>query len=221
MAKSIKFKDDVYLDTNSIMHNRKILKDIIYPVGSIYLSVNSTNPSTYFGGTWVQLKDRFLIGVGNTYKTVNATGGASSITLAVANLPSHNHSVGAHSHGLNNHTHTYSRSNDNTNSHTLTIEQMPSHNHIQWDLSWTSAGGWLHYHEGTNYGSSTAHSTKTNSTGGGQGHTHGIERSNQKTGSSSGNTANSSSFNSGSTGSGTAFNIIPPYLAVYMWKRTA
>ena len=65
MVKSIKFKDDVYLDTNSIMHNHKILKDIIYPVGSIYLSVTSINPSTYFGGTWVQLKDRFLIGVGD------------------------------------------------------------------------------------------------------------------------------------------------------------
>ena len=41
------------------------------------------------------------------------------------------------------------------------------------------------------------------------------------TGGASGNTANSSAFNSGSTGSGTAINNMPPYLAVYMWERVA
>ena len=39
------------------------LIDYIYPVGSIYMSVNSTNPQILFGGTWSQLKDRFLLGV--------------------------------------------------------------------------------------------------------------------------------------------------------------
>ena len=42
----------------------KTLLDMIHPVGSIYLSVNATSPATLFGGTWVQLKDRFLLGVG-------------------------------------------------------------------------------------------------------------------------------------------------------------
>lgn len=50
------------------------LVNIIYPVGSIYMSVNNTNPSTLFGGTWQQLEDRFLLGAGTTY-TAGNTGG--------------------------------------------------------------------------------------------------------------------------------------------------
>lgn len=48
--------------------------NLVYPVGSIYMSVNNTNPSTLFGGTWVQLKDKFLLGAGDTYSN-GATGG--------------------------------------------------------------------------------------------------------------------------------------------------
>ena len=64
----------------------KINVDLIYPIGSIYMSVNSTNPSTLFGGTWEQLKDRFLLGAGNTYNN-GATGGESSHTLTKGELP--------------------------------------------------------------------------------------------------------------------------------------
>ena len=35
--------------------NYKELLNIVYPVGSIYISVNNINPSQLFGGTWVQL----------------------------------------------------------------------------------------------------------------------------------------------------------------------
>lgn len=49
----------------------------IYPVGSIYMSMNSTSPATLFGGSWVQLKDRFLIGAGNTYYAGGQGGNAS------------------------------------------------------------------------------------------------------------------------------------------------
>ena len=78
-------------DTNSVFY--KLMK-LIYPVGSLYWSANSTDPSTLFGGTWTQIKDKFVLACGDTYSTVGATGGASSVTLTVNNLPSHNHSIG-------------------------------------------------------------------------------------------------------------------------------
>ena len=64
--------------------------DNIYPVGSIYMSVNSTNPSLLFGGTWELLKDRFLLGAGGTYG-VGATGGEVTHKLTKKEMPSHMH----------------------------------------------------------------------------------------------------------------------------------
>lgn len=49
----------------------------LYPVGAVYISVNSTSPASLFGGTWEQLKDRFLLGAGGSY-TANNTGGSAS-----------------------------------------------------------------------------------------------------------------------------------------------
>ena len=49
----------------------------VYPIGSIYMSVNSTSPSTLFGGSWTQLKNQFLVGAGGTY-SVKSGGGTTS-----------------------------------------------------------------------------------------------------------------------------------------------
>jgi hypothetical protein len=68
-----------------------------YPVGSIYISVNSTNPSQLFGGTWVAFASgRTLVGVdaGQTeFDTVEETGGAKSKTLIAAEMPAHTHTI--------------------------------------------------------------------------------------------------------------------------------
>ena len=61
-----------------------------YPIGSIYMSVNSTSPETLFGGTWEALEDRFLLGAGSTY-TAGTTGGEATHTLTVDEMPSHTH----------------------------------------------------------------------------------------------------------------------------------
>jgi hypothetical protein len=63
----------------------------IYPVGSIYISTVSTSPKVLFGvGEWEQIKDRFLLGAGDTYNA-GATGGEASVTLTRAQMPEHNH----------------------------------------------------------------------------------------------------------------------------------
>lgn len=71
MSKSIQMKD---------RNNEKMYPHPYYPVGSIYLSVNNTNPSTWFGGTWEQIaKGRTLVGVDtndNDFNTVKKTGGS-------------------------------------------------------------------------------------------------------------------------------------------------
>lgn len=59
----------------------KINVDLIYPIGSIYMSVNSTNPSNYFGGTWEQLKDRFLLGAGDIYVNGDIGGRSNANTM--------------------------------------------------------------------------------------------------------------------------------------------
>lgn len=99
----------------------KLLKDYIkslvgemYPVGSIYMSVKNTNPSTYFGGTWVAWgAGRVPVGVNTSdsnFSIVEKTGGASTVKLTASQIPSHSHakgtlaaaSGGSHSHNLQN-----------------------------------------------------------------------------------------------------------------------
>ena len=73
----------------------KSFLDAVYPVGSIYMSVKSTNPGTLFGGTWVAIaQGRCLVGVNtsdNDFKTPEKTGGEKTHTLTVSEMPSHNH----------------------------------------------------------------------------------------------------------------------------------
>lgn len=66
------------------------LLDAIYPVGSIYQSVNSTSPATLFGGTWERIEDKFLLAAGDIY-AVGTTGGEATHTLTVSEMPKHNH----------------------------------------------------------------------------------------------------------------------------------
>lgn len=113
-----------------------------YPVGSIYMSVNSTSPSTLFGGTWQRIQDRFLIAAGSTYKA-GGTGGEAT--------------------------------------HVLTVNEMPAHSHGLYASDMTGTGGNVF-----RYGEYSQRTVQSKSTGGGAAH-----------------------------------NNMPPYLAVYVWKRTA
>ena len=73
------------------VYNLGIL-DIVYPVGSIYMSVNNVEPFTLFGGAWERLKDTFLLAAGDTH-AAGETGGEETHTLTVDELAKHRHGV--------------------------------------------------------------------------------------------------------------------------------
>ena len=107
----------------------KALIDLFYPVGSIYTSVNSTDPKYIFGGEWTQIVDRFLY-CSNSSEQV---GGSKTIT--VDNLPAHGHNIsantssdGAHTHSVSantslagSHSHTYSGNTSSAGNHSHTF----------------------------------------------------------------------------------------------------
>lgn len=63
-----------------------------YPVGSIYMSTSSTSPASFIGGTWEQIKDKFLLAAGDTY-AAGGTGGESTHILTINEIPLHKHDV--------------------------------------------------------------------------------------------------------------------------------
>lgn len=73
----------------------KTLLDFVYPIGSIYLSISSTNPGTLIGGTWVSWgAGRVPVGVDindSDFNVVEKIGGEKKHTMTIAEMPSHSH----------------------------------------------------------------------------------------------------------------------------------
>lgn len=139
-----------------------ITVDDIYPIGSIYMSVNNTNPGTLFGGTWEQIKDTFLLSAGDTY-TAGSTGGEAEHSLTIDEIPSHTHT--SELCGI-------------TSSGSGAAQQGDFYRTAYWNR-FQNSGNNVHDYYGT--GTLTPQSV----------------------------------------GGSLAHNNMPPYLTVYMWKRTA
>lgn len=158
--------DSGYITASSVPTNTAIA-NLIYPVGSIYMSVISTSPATLFGGTWERIQDRFLLAAGPEYGA-GETGGEAVHQLTADELPDHRHTFTTDSAGA--HTHKTG--------------------HKRYDAYGTGKADAMHFSGTFDVTSSSAgahtHSGTTNGAGGSQAH-----------------------------------NNMPPYLAVYVWERTA
>lgn len=75
----------------------QLMTTVPYPIGAIYLSIDSTNPTKLFGGTWEQIaQGRTLVGVDTSqteFNTVKKTGGEKTHTLTINEMPSHSHTI--------------------------------------------------------------------------------------------------------------------------------
>lgn len=90
-----------YLKTKSGI---QLMTTVPYPIGAIYLSVDNTNPSKLFGGTWEQIaKGRTLVGVDTSdtdFNTVKKTGGSKYLQSHYHNIDLYTTSDGSHEHNL-------------------------------------------------------------------------------------------------------------------------
>lgn len=66
--------------------------DTLYPVGSIYITTNSSSPASQFGGSWEKITDCFLLAAGGKYSALS-TGGEETHKLTTAEMPAHSHTM--------------------------------------------------------------------------------------------------------------------------------
>lgn len=173
-----------YIDQSSTSFNI----DKVYPIGSIYTSVNDTDPSTLFGGTWVRFgQGRTLVGVNSAdddFGKAEQTGGEKT--------------------------------------HTLDFEEMPEHNHrITIDNKELTGSVWNFTGQNATYG--PGNSTSGVFSKGGDGTCFYPSATGKATGISDGFTLDASHTHTATAsyeGGGEAHNNMPPYITVYMWKRT-
>ena len=195
------------------------LVDIIYPVGAIYISANSTSPATLFGGSWTQIGSRFLIAADASYPA-GTTGGAAEVTLTEDQIPSHTHTAPSHTHTGPSHTHTFTTGNQSAN-HTHGTGQSGYVFTTNKPVSTASVG-----RRKIATGSACYAMTATgniediseHSATGGQSASH--NHSGTTAASGTGATGAAGASATTATGGGGAHNNMPPYLSVYMWQRT-
>ena len=166
--------------------------NIIYPVGAVYISVNNISPASFIGGTWEQLKDRFLLGAGANY-TAGNTGGQTNHThtteshiLTTAEIPAH-----THTRGTMNITGGFAPWSEGSGG-SATQPEGAFYSIASNQYGWGTTTGRDNDNEFIKFDASRSWTGETSSVGSGQSHSHG-------------NTGSSSNM--------------PPYLVVYMWKR--
>ena len=164
----------------------------VYPVGSIYMSVNDTDPSTLFGGTWIAWgSGKVPVGVSTNdsdFGTVEKTGGEKKHRLTTGEMPSHRHK-GIHQHS----------------EHVINHIQKPYDTNMPLQTWQGTREVEVQYKVVTDNVSTVPYYTA------GSGPTNDIYYSEKVT----------SNYGVADDGEDLSHNNLQPYITCYMWKRTA
>ena len=189
------------------------LANLVYPIGSIYMSVNATNPGSLFGGTWVAWgTGRVPVGINTSdtnFNTVEKTGGASTVALTTNQMPAHTHNftgIAVNTATQNAyHTHNFDSNTDDSGAHI--------HN-IKFRVAALTGGtaALIAGIDATNVANDVIASSGT--------HKHHFIGNTGFEGSTHAHSVTAAGSNS-NTGGGSAHNNLQPYITCYMWKRTA
>lgn len=190
--------------------------DSIYPVGSLYMSINNTMPSFLTKGkTWELLSGNYVlktISSGTGGQTSNAENtGSTTLTAAQSGVP-------AHSHGLNSHTHSIPALSGTAASKSLTGSMYLTH-----AIKFFEGGSGIISKSGTGAGQTVtwldSGGTQGNTMNINATHSHSVTTTASTTGAASGSTANNGAANASQGHTHTAG--MPQNIGVYVWKRTA
>ncbi len=179
-----------------------------YPVGSIYISYSSTNPHNLIGGTWQAFAPgRVLVGVGTDYASAGLTGGSKTRSYTPAgSAASHvltTSEIPAHTHGSKSITGFF-------NIRRYGVKDATNGN----DIIVTTPTGVFSRTSGNSDGNYLNSGSKSRSNPYWDVVSINLTHEHASVGS---NTGHTHSF----TGTATTFNVMQPYVTVYMWRRTA
>lgn len=120
-------QDQTLSDHESRLNN---LINLIYPVNSVKITFDNKNPGTYLTGTTWQLisTGRYIRGAASTDQAAYTGGTYSSVLRHSHRVKDHFHTIN-HQHSIPGHTHTVNNHVHSTANHTLTLSQIPAHNH--------------------------------------------------------------------------------------------
>lgn len=182
---------------------KKNALDFIYPVGSVYISLEEKNPQTFLGGNWTQITGRFLLACDSTHR-VGTLGGEEFHKLTTEELPAHAHSATTDAKGK----HTHTRGTMNITGYFGGIESYKGKNSAM--KSWI--GGAFYTGKGNvTTGNSPNDVMDCDETF--------FDASRAWTGATSECPNHTHTVTVSSTGSGQSHNNMPPYIAVYMYRR--
>ena len=137
-------------------------------------------------------------------------------------MQSHTHNLSSHTHGTGNGTYTHFVVCNNSNiACNGTARKWPSGSGNVHYVYATSKVGMAEQSGISGPSNNTSGGPSNNTSGGPSPNASGGPSNNTSSGPSNNTSGTSGALTSGTNGSGTAINIMPPYIAVYAWRRTA